>query len=61
MQDLFDLHDIEMLLNYFPHAIWKESSQPEVMSNREKFYWPLVFKVDKSWEHMNDEQFLGIF
>ena len=22
--DLFSLHDIEMLLNYFPHAIWKE-------------------------------------
>jgi hypothetical protein len=55
MNDLFDLHDIEMLLNYFPHAIWRESNQPDVMSNREKFYWPLVYKIDKSWDHMNDE------
>jgi hypothetical protein len=52
--DLYSLHDIEMLLNYFPHAIWKESSQQAMVENRDRFYFPLIYKVDKSWEHMDN-------
>jgi hypothetical protein len=59
--DLFSLHDIEMLLNYFPHAIWKESSQQAMIENRETFYFPLIYKIDSNWKNMDNAQFLAIF
>ena len=44
--DILDLHAIEMLLNYFPHAIWQETGVDQVQESKEKFYFPLVYKID---------------
>jgi hypothetical protein len=49
-----------MLLNYFPHAIWKDTDIDQVMQSKEKFYFPLVYKIDQSWDRMNNDSFLAI-
>lgn len=55
-----NLNDTELLLNFFPHDIWKNQFGPEMMENKEKFYFPLVYKIDQSWEMMSNDSFLAI-
>jgi len=58
--EILSLHEIEMLLNYFPHSIWQQTDVDEVQKGKEKFYFPLVYKIDQSWEMMSNDSFLAI-
>jgi hypothetical protein len=51
--------EIEMILNYFPHAIWK--SESELTRLKEAFYYPILQKVKENIEKLDKRQFLSIF
>lgn len=36
----YDMVEIEMILNYFPHQIW--ASEDQLRPLREKFYYPIL-------------------
>jgi hypothetical protein len=38
--------EVEMILNYFPHSIWR--NEEALVRLREIFYYPLVMKVKDS-------------
>jgi len=61
----YALKEIEMLLNYFPHAILQDTQNSQVNGDitemREKFYFPILHHLMGSWDVMTTEQFLAIF
>jgi hypothetical protein len=61
----YTLKEIELLLNYFPHAILQDTQNSEVNGDitvmRDKFYFPILHHLMGSWEVMTTEQFLAIF
>lgn len=38
--------EIELILNYFPHIIWR--SENDLMRLRDRFYYPLLDKISES-------------
>lgn len=41
----YDMVEIEMILNYFPHQIW--ASEDQLAPLREKFYYPILQNVNR--------------
>ena len=41
--DEYNTVEVEMILNYFPHAIWR--SESELSNLREAFYHPIIANV----------------
>jgi hypothetical protein len=39
----YDLVEIEMILNYFPHSVW--STEDDLKPLRDKFYYPILYGV----------------
>lgn len=57
--DEYNIVEIEMILNYFPHAIWK--SEAELGRLREAFYHPIITKVSENVDNLDKRQFLSVF
>lgn len=55
----YNVVEIEMILNYFPHAIWYTDGQLEPI--RDKFYGPLISNVEMQIEMMDNRQFVSTF
>lgn len=48
-----------MILNYFPHNIWK--SEAELGKLREAFYFPIIHTAKENLDKLDKRQFLSIF
>lgn len=48
VSDDYTMVEVEMILNYFPHAIWKTESELQQM--KEAFYYPIVVKIKENVE-----------
>lgn len=55
----YNLVEIEMILNYFPHGVW--STEEDLKPLREKFYFPLLQAIVDNLDTMPDRQFISIF
>ena len=58
-EEEYNMTEIEMILNYFPHSIWK--SEMELMRLRDRFYYPILKKIGESLDNVDNRQFLGLF
>ena len=70
----YTIVELEMILNYFPHAIWQDvayrmdedssnaqSENNKIRSMRERFYTPIVEQTLLSLEVLTDSQFVAVF
>ncbi|TNV74156.1 hypothetical protein FGO68_gene5579 [Halteria grandinella] len=55
----YNLVEIEMVMNYFPHNIWK--SDPQLTRLRDIFYQPMIGKIGENIAKVDKRQFLSIF
>ncbi|TNV84738.1 hypothetical protein FGO68_gene16543 [Halteria grandinella] len=55
----YNLVEIEMVMNYFPHNIWK--SDPQLTRLRDIFYQPMIGKIGENIGKVDKRQFLSIF
>jgi hypothetical protein len=55
----YNMIEVEMILNYFPHNIWKQEF--DLTRLRENFYHPLLLKVKENISKVEKRQFLSIF
>lgn len=65
IEEPYSMDEIELVLNYFPHALWKEQSgdSGSIYSLREKFYFPIlhVLNIADNWSYLTNQQHLGLF
>lgn len=55
----YTMVEVEMVLNYFPHAIWR--NEQGLTRLREGFYMPIVQKVVETLPRVDKRQFLSLF
>ena len=55
----YNLVEVEMVLNYFPHSIWR--NELDLTRLKETFYYPLIVKVKENIEKVDKRQFLSLF
>jgi len=55
----YNLVECEMILNYFPHSIWRDES--ELGRLREGFYHPMLTIIKENIGKVDKRQFLSIF
>ncbi len=55
----YNLIEIEMILNYFPHNIWK--NEPSLNRLKENFYYQILQMIKENVEKVDNRQFLSIF
>ena len=55
----YTMTEIEMVLNYFPHIIWKSDTDLSALSDR--FYLPMTAQVKNQADSVDTRQFLGLF
>eukprot|EP00347_Sterkiella_histriomuscorum_P015336 403357409 len=58
-QEEYNMTEVELILNYFPHVIWK--SEVDLSRLRERFYYPILMKIRDNVENVDNRQFLGLF
>jgi len=54
----YSLVEVEMVLNYFPHGIWRDD--PALTRLRETFYYPMIEMVKSHIEKVDKRQFLSL-
>lgn len=59
-QEDYNLVEVEMILNYFPHYIWKHENV-SLGRMKEGFYFPLGKIVKENLKNMDNRQFLSVF
>lgn len=47
----YNMVEIEMIMNYFPHIIWK--NEDDISSLREAFYYPILVKIKDNIEKVD--------
>ena len=55
----YNMVEIEMILNYFPHMIW--SNEDNLSNLRDAFYYPIVMKIQDNLEKLEKRQFLSVY
>ena len=55
----YNMVEIEMILNYFPHNIWR--SETALTRLREGFYHPMLMIVKEQAAKLDKRQFLSVF
>ena len=55
----YDIVEIEMILNYFPHYIW--SSEDQLAPLRSRFYESVLGKVEEQVSIVDNRQFIALF
>ncbi|CDW74326.1 UNKNOWN [Stylonychia lemnae] len=58
-QEPYDIVEIELVLNYFPHVIWRNEQQ--LMILRDRFYYPMTLKINEIINDLDSRQFLSVF
>lgn len=58
-EEEYTLVEVEMVLNYFPHSLWKH--EDALIRLREGFYYPLILKVKEHLPKADNRQFLSLF
>lgn len=58
-EEAYSIVEIEMLLNYFPHAIWK--SEMDLGRLRDRFYFPIIDQIKEEVDKVDNRQFLSLF
>ena len=57
-EEPYTLTEVEMLLNYFPHAVWQETASQvhneTVQSMRERFYFPVLQALAAGWTQLDN-------
>ena len=48
-----------MLLNYFPHIIWK--NEATLSKLKDKFYYPILMQIGNNAGRCDNRQFLSLF
>lgn len=55
----YSLVEVEMVLNYFPHGLWKDD--PALSRLRETFYHPMIEMIREHIAKVDTRQFLSLF
>ena len=55
----YNLVEIEMILNYFPHAVW--ATEEDLRPLRDKFYEPIIQGMQQNLEKVENRQFISLF
>ena len=55
----YNMVEIEMILNYFPHQIW--SSEDELKPLRDKFYYPILLNLQENLEKLDNRALTACF
>ena len=55
----YNMVEVEMILNYFPHRIW--STEDQLRHLRDKFYSPVFNLITDSLYKMENRQFVSTF
>ena len=55
----YNMVEIEMILNYFPHTIW--AGADDLKTLRDEFYQPILDGVINHTDSIDNRQFLSIF
>lgn len=55
----YNMVEIEMILNYFPHMIW--ASEDMLRPLRDKFYYPLLQRIRVELPTVDNRQFVAVF
>jgi hypothetical protein len=54
----YSLVEVEMVLNYFPHGIWRDD--PALTRLRETFYYPMIEMIKAHISKVDKRQFLSL-
>ena len=55
----YNMVEVEMILNYFPHAVWK--TEEDLKPLKEKFYDPILNEMLNNFERVDNRQFISLF
>ena len=55
----YNMVEVEMILNYFPHAVW--STEEDLKPLMDKFYSPIMDEVVNNLEKVDNRQFISLF
>lgn len=55
----YDMVEIEMILNYFPHSVW--STEDDLKHLRDKFYQPIMTGINDKISIIDNRQLISTF
>ena len=55
----YNMVEIEMILNYFPHSVW--ATEDDLKPLRDKFYHPILEMINNHLPKIDNRQFVSIF
>lgn len=55
----YNIVEIEMILNYFPHSVW--ATEEDMRPLRDGFYSPLHSTVIQNIQTISNRQFISLF
>lgn len=57
--DGYNMVEIEMILNYFPHSVW--ATEDDLKHLREQFYQPIIDRLTSALSKVDNRAFLSLF